>query len=290
MEIRQLYSRIYSRIYSRFYSQRFNRLNALRSIMLGIGCLSLVGFVGMPKLPDASALLPPAQIVDVKTAQAAWRASQVAKYSKIWINESAANGDPYRAGKAAYYLALATFEPEWSKAAITAFDKALSTESDSLYRARAGLGASHRLAARDFPITGAAQYLLLGIPGWKRTYHVLTSFSHLNSAVEAAPDDPFIRLSRAAAFVGIPKFFGGREKGIADYEKLEQWTNNPSSNSTYSAFLSSNEWRDEYYLMRAESMQQLGNDQEAVKAWQVLSDEAEDIQLKVLATYKSVLF
>jgi hypothetical protein len=37
-------------------------------------------------------------------------------------------------------------------------------------------------------------------------------------------------------------------------------------------------------------MQQLGNDQEAVKAWQVLSDEAEDINLKVLATYKSVLF
>jgi hypothetical protein len=50
--------------------------------------------------------------------------------------------------------------------------------------------------------------------------------------------------------------------------------------------LSSKEWRDEYYLMRAQSMKQVGNEREATIAWQVLSSEANDAYLKLLATHR----
>ena len=267
------------------HSQHFSRLHIARIILLGMVFFILIGCVGVPKLPDASTLVSLTQIYDKKSAEEAWRSSQVAKYGEIWTRQSARNGDPYRAGQAAYYLALATLEPEWSKAAISAFDKALEGEPDFPHRARAGLGAAHRLAARDFPIQGAAQYLLLGTPGWVRTYHVRTSFSHLNRAVEAATNDPVIRLYRGAAFVGIPAFFGGREKGLADYAQLEQWTKQPGSNPAYSTLLSSKGWRDEYYLMRAQSMKQAGNEHEATMAWQVLSRDANDAHLQLLATH-----
>ncbi|MFT6270330.1 MAG: hypothetical protein ACJAVV_003164 [Alphaproteobacteria bacterium] len=263
----------------------FNRLHIMRTILLGLVLFFLVACVGSPKLPEASTLIAGAQVFDEKTAQEAWRVSQVVKYSEIWTRQSAPYGDPYRAGQAAYYMALATLEPEWSKAAINVFNKALDGESDFPHRARAGLGAAHRLAARDFPIKDAAQYLLLGIPGWKRTHHIQTSFSHLNRAVEAAPHDPVIRLSRVAAFVGIPTFFGSREKGLADYAQLDKWTKQPSSNSAYSTLLSSKGWRDEYSLMRAQSMKQAGNEDEATMAWQVLSTDANDTYLKSLATH-----
>jgi tetratricopeptide (TPR) repeat protein len=267
-------------------TRRISHLKITRSIIVGISYLALAGCVGSPKWPNTSAAPFLQQKFDEKTAKDAWRSSQVVKYGDIWISQNFADGDPFITGKAAYYLALATLEPEWSKAAITAFDKALEVESDNPHRARAGLGAAHRLAARDFPITGAAQYILLGIPGWIRTYHVLTSFSHLNRAVEAAPNDPIIRLYRAAAFVGIPEFFGGRDKGIADYEKLEQWTNSPSSNSAHLKLLSSGAWRDEYYLMRAQSMKQLGHQQEAIMAWKLLLKDTSDDHLRALARYR----
>jgi hypothetical protein len=268
------------------YTRCFNHLITIRSILLGFVCFALIGCVGSPKLPGISIIIPPAKVFDEKTSLNAWRTSQVVKYGDIWINESTSEGNSYNAGKAAYYLALATLEPEWSKAAINAFNNALDAKSNSPHRARAGLGAAHRLAARDFPITGAAQYILLGIPGWKRSYHVLSSFSHLNNAVEAAPNDPVIRLLRGAAFVGIPEFFGGHEIGFSDYEKLERWTNSPSSNSDYFVLLSSNEWRDEYYFMRAQTMKQVGDKEEEIKALEVLSNNAVDIYLKLFATYR----
>jgi hypothetical protein len=265
--------------------RHFKHLKRVQNILSGLVFFVLVGCVGVPKLPDTSTLVSTTQIFDVKTAQKAWRLSQITKYGEIWTRHSASHGTPYKAGQAAYHLALATFEPQWSKAAISAFDKALNGELEFPHRARAGLGAAHRLAARDFPIKGAAQYLLLGTPGWKRTYHILTSFSHLNLAVEAAPNDPVIRLSRGAAFVGIPAVFGSREKGLADYALLELWTKQPNSNPSYLTLLSSKEWRDEYYLMRAQSMKQVGNEREATIAWQILSSEANDAYLKLLATH-----
>ena len=267
------------------YSLHFNCLHIARTILLGMLIFVLTGCVGAPKLPDASTLVSTTQIYDKKSAEEAWRSSQVLKYGEIWTRHSAPNADPYRAGQGAYYLALATFEPEWSKAAIKAFDEALDEEPDFPHRARAFLGAAHRLAARDFPIQGAAQYLLLGTPGWIRTYHVRTSVSHLNRAVEAAPNDPVIRLFRGAAFVGIPAFFGGREKGLADYVQLEKWTKQPSSNPAYSDLLSSKEWRDEYYLMRAQSMKQAGIQHESITAWQILSNEASNAYLKSFAIH-----
>jgi hypothetical protein len=267
------------------FSLHFNRLYIIRTILLGMLVFVLTGCVGAPKLSDSSTLISPVQVFDEKTAQEAWRESQVAKYGEVWTRQSASNGNPYRAGQAAYYLALATFEPEWSKAAINAFDKVLDGEPNFPHRARAFLGAAHRLAARDFPIKGAAQYLLFGMPGWVRTYHIRASFSHLNRAVEDAPNDPVIRLSRGSAFVGIPTFFGGREKGLEDYAQLEQWTKKPKSNPVYSDLLSSKGWRDEYYLMRAQSMKQAGIEHESTTAWQILSNEASDAYLQSFATY-----
>jgi hypothetical protein len=267
------------------YSLHFNCLYIVRTILLAMLFFVLTGCVGAPKLVEPSSLISSVPVFDEKTAQEAWRESQIAKYGRVWKRQSVPNGDPYRAGQAAYYLALATFEPEWSKAAISEFDKVLVGEPDFPHRARAFLGAAHRLAARDFPIKGAAQYLLLGMPGWVRTYHVRASFSHLNRAVEDAPNDPVIRLSRGAAFVGIPTFFGGREKGLDDYAQLERWTKKPRSNPAYSDLLSSKEWRDEYYLMRAQSMKQAGIEHESTTAWQILSNEASDAYLQSFATH-----
>jgi hypothetical protein len=267
------------------YGRCCNCFLIVRTILAGLAFIVLLGCVGAPKLPDPAMLVSPAQIYDEETAHEAWRISQITKYGQIWTQQNTPNGDPYKAGQAAYYLALATLEPEWSKAAISAFEHALDGPPNFPHRARAGLGAAHRLAARDFPIQGTAQYLLLGTPGWKRTYHIKSAFSQLNRAVEAAPNDPVIRLYRGAAFVGIPEFFGGREKGLADYAKLEQWTQEPTNNSAYSALLSSKKWRDEYYLMRARSMKQASNEQAARMAWQVLANEANDTHLESLATH-----
>lgn len=150
-------------------------------------------------------------------------------------------------------------------------------------RARAGLGGANRLEARDYPIRGAAEFLLFGTPRMLRLNLVRKSVSNLNRAVEASPDDPIVRLYRAAAFVGIPPFFGVRETGLADYDVLDQWTQQPENNSEYIEFLSSKEWRDEYFLTRARSMEQAGEKKEATMAWRVLSTSADDPYLQALA-------
>ncbi|MFK7876829.1 MAG: hypothetical protein AB8B71_13785 [Paracoccaceae bacterium] len=245
--------------------------------------LLLTGCVGPPKLPVATNPTPIGQISDKKTAQGAWRDSQVRKYGEIWTRESNPGGDHYVAGQAAYYLALSTSEPTWSKAAITSFESALKTDLALPERARAGLGAANRLQARDYPIKGAAEFLALGTPRMLRLNLVRKSVSNLNRAVEAAPYDPIVRLYRASAFVGIPTFFSVRETGLADYDVLDQWTHQPENNSEYSKLLSSGQWRDEYFLMRAQSMEQAGKKSEATMAWHVLSTSASDSYLQALA-------
>lgn len=265
-----------TQLYSHFY--------ITRALLFCAAVLVLAGCVGAPKLPDETNPTSISQISDKSTAQKAWRDSQVSKYGEVWKRESAPGGDAYAAGRAAYYLALSTFEPAWSKAAITSFEHALNTDSTFTERARAGLGGANRLAARDYPIRGIAEFLLFGTPRMLRINHIRKSVSNLNRAVDASTDDPVVRLYRATAFVGIPPFFGVREKGLADFETLDQWTQDPDSNSEYSGFLLSREWRDTYYLTRAQSMKQAGKDSEAMMAWRELSENANDPYLQALAT------
>ncbi|MFK7963288.1 MAG: hypothetical protein AB8C46_04900 [Burkholderiaceae bacterium] len=268
------------------FKRLIDRYQVGRFILASAIFVALAGCVGAPKLSEAPVTISPNRINDEKTAQEAWKASQVAKYGEIWTRESRPDGDPYLAGQAAYYLALATFEPEWSKVAISSFEQALKSELASPDRARAGLGGANRLAARDFPVRGVAQFLLFGTGVAIRSNYVRTAVSNLNRAVDSSPDDPLVRLPRAVSFVGIPTFFSVRQDGLADFEVLERWTQQPESNSEFFDLLSSQEWRDEYYLMRAQSMAQAGNEREAKKAWRILSTEAIDPYLQALASYR----
>jgi hypothetical protein len=92
-----------------FYSLHFKCFFIARTILLGMLIFVLTGCVGAPKLVEPSTLISPVPVFDEKTAQEAWRESQIAKYGRVWTRQSVPNGDPYRAGQAAYYLALATF-------------------------------------------------------------------------------------------------------------------------------------------------------------------------------------
>ena len=218
-------------------------------------------------------------------AEQAWRAETVARYEPIWNEESGPGGDPFAAGLAAYRLASATFDPAWSNQAIDAFDRALEASPD-LVLARAWRGSAHALLARDYPVRGLWQ--IVPGPGFVRLYHVKAAFSDLDSAVEAAPDDPLVRLVRASTYLAMPPVFGGGDEGLADFEKLRAWTRDPGGNSGYADILRSRSWREEYLLARSRAMGEAGRSADAARAWQRLSEETDNPTLKELAKWHRI--
>ena len=215
-------------------------------------------------------------------AEQAWRGARVAEYRALWEEEGGAGGDPFSAGLAAYHLASLTREPEWSEAALEAFDRVLESRP-GFALARAWRGSAHALRARDFPVRGILQ--LLPGPGFVRLAHVKASFSDLDAAAGAAPRDPSVRLLRAATRLGMPAIFGGTDEGLADFRRLEAWTRDPESNPEHADLLRSAGWRERYHLARARAMQGIGREADAARSWARVAETSEDPLLQELAKW-----
>ena len=247
---------------------------ALAYGLLTTGCTPLAPVVG----PIVAA----PEIDSLETAEQTWRAEQIAEHGSIWEEESGPGGDPFSAGLAAYRLASATLDPAWSNAAIDAFGEALAS-APGFALARAWRGSAHALMARDYPVRGIWQ--IVPGPGFVRLYHVRAAFSDLDSSADAAPGDPLIRLIRASTYVAMPSVFGVVDEGLADFDKLGDWTRDPDSNPEHADILRSRGWREEYYLARSRAMEALGESDDAARSWRQLSESTDRPTLQELAKW-----
>ena len=238
-----------------------------------------------PVNPAVEPIVAPDEIDSLEKAEQAWRVREVADHEPIWNEESGPDGDPFAAGMAAYRLASATLDPAWSNEAIDAFDKVLES-NPGFSLALAWRGSAHALMARDYPVQGLWQ--IVPGPGFLRLYHVKAAFSDLDSAVDAAPGDPIIRLIRASTYLAMPSVFGGGEEGRADFDKLEAWTRDPDGNPDYADILRSREWRERYYLSRSRSMAAVEEHDDAARSWQRLAEATDDPVLQELAKWHRI--
>ena len=236
----------------------------------------------MPVTPVVEPIVAAPAIDSLEKAEQTWRAERIAAHGPIWQEESGPGGDPFSAGLAAYHLASATLDAAWSNAAIDAFDEALEI-SPGLALARAWRGAAHALMARDYPVKGIWQ--VVPGPGFVRLYHTRAAFSDLDSAVDAAPGDPLIRLIRASTWLAMPPVFGGGDEGLADFDRLDEWTRDPDSNPDYADILRSRTWREEYFLARSRAMEAFGETGDAVRSWRQLSESTDNPTLQELAKW-----
>ena len=236
----------------------------------------------MPVTPVVEPIVAAPEIDSLEKAEQTWRAEQIAAHGPIWKEESGLGGDPFSAGLAAYRLASATLDSAWSNAAIDAFDEALES-SPGLALARAWRGAAHALMARDYPVKGIWQ--VVPGPGFVRLYHTRAAFSDLDSAVDAAPGDPLIRLIRASTYLAMPPVFGGDDEGLADFDRLGEWIRDPDSNPDYADILRSRTWREEYSLARSRAMEAFGETEDAVRSWRQLSESTDNPTLQELAKW-----
>ena len=238
-----------------------------------------------PVTPVVEPLAPSGEIDGLEKAEQAWRAREIAEHEPIWEEENGPDGDPFAAGIAAYHLASATLDSPWSNEAIEAFDKVLAGNPDFAL-ARAWRGSAHALMARDYPLRGLWQ--IVPGPGFVRLYHVRAAFSDLDSAVDAAPTDPVIRLIRASTYVAMPPVFGGREEGLADFDMLQGWIRDPDGNPGFSDLLRSPDWRVRYYLSRSRAMTAAGEHDDAARSWQRLAEATDDSILRELANWHRI--
>ncbi|MGQ4810360.1 hypothetical protein NKDENANG_03818 [Candidatus Entotheonellaceae bacterium PAL068K] len=215
-----------------------------------------------------------------ETAKTALRQVRIAEYKEVWEDELAG---PFAHALAAFRLAQETSDPAWSSEAIKRF-KAIVEAAEDHPRARAYLGASHALAARDFPIKGVLQ--IIPGPGFVRLYHVQQAFSHLNAAVKAAPTAPVIRLIRAATFLGMPKFFGGHEPGKADFALINRWISHEEPNPDHRQVIDSPSYQQEVWLAYACLLDRLGQPEEAVVYWQRVAQRNPNPDVVELAQWR----
>ena len=238
-----------------------------------------------PVTPAVGPVTPAGEIDSLEKAEQAWRAEKIAEYEPIWNEENGPDGDPFSAGLAAYHLASATLDPGWSNVAIDAFDKALAS-NPGFALARAWRGSAHALMARDYPVKGFWQ--IVPGPGFVRLYHVKAALSDLDSAVDAAPGDPLVRLIRASTCLAMPPVFGGGDEGLADFDKLRAWTSDPDSNPDHADILRSRSWREEYYLSRSRAMEEIGENEDAARSWKRLSEATDNPTLQELAKWHRI--
>lgn len=236
----------------------------------------------MPVTPVVEPIVAAPEIDSLEKAEQTWRAEQIAAHGPIWKDESGPGGDPFSAGLAAYRLASATLDAAWSNAAIDAFDEALEN-APGFALARAWRGSAHALMARDYPVRGIWQ--IVPGPGFVRLYHVRAALSDLDSSADAAPDDPFIRLIRASTYLAMPPVFGVVDEGLADFDKLADWTRDPDSNPDHADILRSRSWREEYYLARSRAMEAFGEPDDASRSWRQLSESTGSPTLQELAKW-----
>lgn len=235
-----------------------------------------------PITPAVENRAPTGEIDSVHEAERAWRAEMIATHEPIWREENGPDGESFSAGLAAYRLASVTFDPAWANQAIEAFDRVLQTHPDFAL-ARAWRGSAHALMARDFPVKGLWQ--IIPGPGFVRLYHVKAAFADLDAAVGATPDDPLVRLIRAATYLSMPSVFGGTDEGLADFDRLRTWTRDPDSHPDYSDILRTPSWRGEYFLARARAMGAIGENEDAALSWKRLSETTDNPTLQELAKW-----
>ncbi len=246
--------------------------------LVGIGALA--GCVSAPPEIISQPAPTTAEMTNLETAQRVWLTAIEQKYGAQWERENGGE-DPFAAGVAAYHLGLESEKASWSKAAIAEFDQVLA-ERPASAQACAYRGASAGLVARDYPVKGVLTIVVPG-PGMVRLNLVRQAKSDLNLAAEQSPNDPTIRLLRAATYVGMPAVFGGRDEGLADFDTLERWITHPEENESYRETLLSSNWLDEYYLNRARSMDTIKDEEEARRAWSTLAARSNDPIVKRLA-------
>ena len=245
---------------------------------LVVGCASTPENITLPTVAPSSA---PSSLEE---AIAAKDNAVLREHIAIWEHEqSATRKDAFTEALAAYRIGSASDDYRWSLLSVNLFDDILQDKPDFVL-ARAWRGSANAVYAGNFPINGLLLIIIPG-PGLIRLEYVRRAFRDLNDAVEAAPDDPVIRIIRASTFIGMPAIFGGKGTGIEDFATLDAWTNNPASNPQNTDLLASQEWRNQYYLNRARAMAEIENTPEAKKAWGNLLQESNDPIDKELAQW-----
>lgn len=174
---------------------------------------------------------------------------------KLWIEESKEGGDLYTAGKAAYDIGSLTRDPKWTNQAIIYLGKARS-KMPQFSLSTAYLGSAHALMARDFPLQGLWQ--LLHGPGFVRIHHVWKATSLLNEAVKQDPENPTVRLIRAATAINMPSILTDHSVALTDFDLMAEWDADPEVNPTYVDVLQSFEWQHSFYTFYAETLSEQG--------------------------------
>lgn len=162
---------------------------------------------------------------------------------RLWSEESGEMGDAFTAGRAAYDIATVTHDPKWAHEASRRFGEAREV-LPGFAQATAWHGSAHSLIARDYPVQGAWQ--VLPGPGFARIYHVKRAEALLDAAVADSPDDPVVRLLRAATISQMPGLLTDHGVAMQDFALLARWEANPAQNPDHVAILTSAEWRREF--------------------------------------------
>jgi tetratricopeptide (TPR) repeat protein len=250
----------------------------LCSTTLLAGCAVSPDEISLPAVASISSA--PSSLDDAIVAK---KNTVLQEYIAVWEREQTATSkDAFTEAFAAYQIGSASEDHHWSFLAVQLFNEILAENPDFVL-ARAWRGSARAIYARDYPVKGVL--LVIPGPGFVRLDYVRRAKRDLNEAVEAAPDDPIIRLIRASTFINMPSFFGSKDIGVGDFDVLDIWTNNPASNFQNSDILTSQTWRSEYYLNRARAMVKIENTAEAKEAWLNLLQESPDPIDKELAQW-----
>ena len=268
----------------RKFIRRFLLGYLLAGILLTSGTTLMTSCAVSPNritLPVAAAeTTVPASLAEAKAAK---DSALLRENINLWDREQAARRkDAFTEALAAYHIGSLSGDYRWSLLSVKLFNEILD-ENPNFNLARAWRGSAHAVYAGDYPIKGFL--LVIPGPGFIRLWHVRRAFIDLNNAVENAPDDPVVRLIRAATFIGMPARLGGHDTGAEDMDVLAGWTSNPASNPQNQELLESQGWLRQYYLGRAKAMVKLDQSTEARLAWQDLLQVSDDPADKELAQW-----
>ncbi len=165
---------------------------------------------------------------------------------------------PQALGLAAFAMANFTHQAAWSKRAIEHFKSDENSDLSLAY-----YGSSSTLFARDYPYQGLWQ--IFPGPGFARMYYVGRGKSALNDAVEADPENPVIRLIRAATFSGLPWLFREEESAAEDFARLRAAIADPSG--PHQSVLASDAFRLAVLYQDARRLDRLERNEEAAETW-----------------------
>ncbi|MDH3602436.1 MAG: hypothetical protein OEU26_22710 [Candidatus Tectomicrobia bacterium] len=227
----------------------------MNQLLLLVSCTAT-----LPTLPSVPS---PPEPSSFETANASLSYARIGEATRVWQDKQST---PFDQALAAFRLAQETSNSSWSREAIGQF-KALR-KADSNKHAQAYLGASHALAARNFPLQG--WWMIIPGPGFVRLYHVQRAFFHLNTAVEIAPTEPIARLIRAATLTSMSNMFGGHDQGMVDFALINRWVTRDELNPEHQLIVASPRYQEEFWLSYARALDRLDRPGEALTYWRHL--------------------